>query len=354
MINPKLFAGVGTALVLGSCALLSTESRSVEIAPSPTATSRQDNLIALFVVKRDNLNQQYRGEIYPIAQYKNGRYSDASVDVTLEMRQNAKEADIVKRNAARSVLNSNPTFTAVNPQGNALSKFSVDRLGVGQFACSSLLIGRGKLLGQSNIQTMFNQLPRDRERQLSGFFNGQKFEETWRSTLAAQSVPSTVTPARLTPAHREQYRKDLIQIGTREIAKNPQAKSLQGSIALINVQVFDLDRDGKPEVYGKLRKAPARPVTSSNRSTVQSIYANVWLSYTAPQPKILASQVVPYFVPSGEVSRAYEVLGTIDANGDGKQEVLIQNNGYEAINFSLYELQGNQLKSVFTGAGYGC
>ncbi|MBD2081390.1 hypothetical protein [Leptolyngbya sp. FACHB-17] len=352
MINLKLFAGVGAALVLGSCGLLSTESRSVAIAQSPTP--RQDNLIGLFIVKRNNLNQQYRGEIYPIVQYKNGRYSDASLDVTLQMRQDAKEADIVKRNAAKSVLNSNPTFTAVNAQGNSLGKFSIDRLGVSQFACSSLLIGRGKLLGQSNVQTMFNQLPRDRERQLSGFFNGQEFDETWRSTLAAQSVPSTVTPVRSTPVQRQQYRKDLIQIGTREIAKNPQAKSVQGSVALMDMQVFDLDRDGKPEVYGKLRKAPARPVTPSNRATVQSIYANVWLGYTAPQPKILASQVVPYFVPTSEVSRAYEVLGAIDANGDGKQEVLIQNNGYESINFSVYELQGNQLKPVFTGAGYGC
>ncbi|MBD1844452.1 hypothetical protein H6F89_13825 [Cyanobacteria bacterium FACHB-63] len=352
MINLKLFAGVGTALVLGSCALLGTESRSVEIAQSPLP--RQDKLIGLFIVKRNNLNQQYRGEIYPIAQYKNGRYSDASVDVTPEMRQNAKEADIVKRNAARSVLNSRSTFTVTNTQGKSLGQFKADRLGVSQFACSSLLIGRGKLLGQSNVQTMFNQLPRDRERRSSGFFNGQEFDETWRSTLAAQSVPSAVAPVRLTSAQTAQYRKDLMQIGTREIAKNPQAKAVQGSVSLIDVQVFDLDRDGKPEVYGKLRKAPARPVTSSNRPTVQSIYANVWLGYTAPQPKILTSQVVPYFVPSGEVSRAYEVLGAIDANSDGKQEVLIQNNGYEAINFSVYELQNNQLKSVFTGAGYGC
>lgn len=365
MINLKLFAGVGTALVLGSCALLSTESRSVEIAQFPTAPSRQDNLIALFVVKRNNLNQQYRGEIYPIVRYKNGRYSDASVDVTPEMRQNAKEADIVKRNASRSVLNLRSTFTVTNAQSNSLGQFNADRLGVGQFACSSLLIGRGKLLGQSNIQTVFNQLQRDRQRQLSGFFNGQKFDETWRSTPAVQSSLSALsqqagTQVRLTQIslsrpQMERFRRDLIQIGTREIAKNPQAKSVQGSVALIDVQVFDLDRDGKPEVYGKLRKAPARPVTPSrNRPTVQSIYANVWLGYTAPQPKILASQVVPYFVPSAEVSRAYEVLGAIDANGDGKQEVLIQNNGYEAINFSLYELQGNQLKSVFTGAGYGC
>jgi hypothetical protein len=49
------------------------------------------------------------------------------------------------------------------------------------------------------------------------------------------------------------------------------------------------------------------------------------------------------------------VMQAIDLDQDGKNEVLIRNNGYEGVNFSIYQLQGNQqLKSVFTGGGYGC
>jgi hypothetical protein len=349
MNNFKLLGWIGTVLTLSSCAALQPRSD----AQAPATQPVKENLIGLFIVKRNNLNQQYRGEVYPIAKYSNGRYTDASLDVTLGMRQDSQEAEIVKRNAAKSVLNSKPTFTFAN-QNNS-GRFSVDRLGVGQFACSTLLIGRGNLVGQINAETVFNQLPRDRERQLSGFFNQQEFNETWRSTIAAQTTTPTTTQVRPTRDQLSQYRTDLLRMGTTEIAKNPQAKLVQGSVVITDVQVFDLDGDGKPEVFGKLRKAPPKPgQIPRDRPTVTSIYANIWLSYAALQPKLLASQVTPYYVPAAEVGRAYEVLGTIDANGDGKQEVLIQNNGYELINFSIYELQGNQLRSVFTGAGYGC
>ncbi|MBE9013268.1 hypothetical protein IQ250_24020 [Pseudanabaenaceae cyanobacterium LEGE 13415] len=349
MANLKRFAAISTALVLSGCTALNT------VAQTPAPKPAKNNLIGLFIVKRDNLKQQYRAEIFPIARYSNGRYTDASVDVTTQVRENSREAEIIKRNAANSILNTKPTLNAINPQGGSLGKFSVDRLEVGRFACSAVLVGRGKFTGQSDIQATFNQLPKSSETRSSGAISGREFDETWRSTIATQLTPTAFPTAfGITRPLYEQARKDLLQIGTSEIAKIPEAKSVPGSVQLIDVQVFDLDRDGKPEVYGRLRKAPSTPVKPPiDRPVVTSIYANVWLGYATPQAKVLSTQVVPYYVPS-DASKAYEVLGTIDANGDGKQEVLIQNNGYEAITFSIHELQGNQLKPVFTGAGYGC
>jgi len=354
MANLKLFAGIGTALILSGCAALNTVAQNT-VAQTPAAEPAKDNLVGLFIVKRDNLNQQYRGEIFPIARYSNGRYTDASVDVTTQVRQDSKEAEIIRRNAAKSSLNNKPTFNPINSQGSSLGQFNIDRLGVGQFACSSVLVGRGKLTGQPSIQAAFNQLPPLSERQLSGVLNGREFDETWRSTIATQLTPTAAPELKVTTVQFDQYRKDLLRVGASEIAKIKEAQAVRGSVELIDAQVFDLDRDGKPEVYGKLRKAPETPVKPPvDRAVVTSIYANVWLGYATPQAKVLSTQVVPYYVPAGGVSRAYQVLGTVDANGDGKQEVLIQNNGYEAITFSIYELQGNQLKPVFTGAGYGC
>ncbi|GAP96801.1 hypothetical protein [Leptolyngbya sp. NIES-2104] len=345
MANLKLFAGIGAALILSGCTTLNTVNT---VAQTPTVKPAKDNLIGLFIVKRNNFNQQYRGEIFPIARYSNGRYTDASTDVTLEMRQNSNQAEIVKRNAAKSVLNTKPTFNL------PLSQFSVDRLNVGQFACSSMLVGQGKLTGQSTLKTAFDQLPASSQSGSRGFSYGRKFDETWRSTIATQSAPTsgfkmqtnTIDPL-------EQFRQDLLRIGTSEIAKNSEAKSVQGSVQLIDVKVFDLDRDGQPEVFSRLRKAPTTPVKPPvDRAT--SIDANVWIKYGESQPTLLASQVVPYYVPKSDSFTMYDVLGTIDANGDGKQEVLIQNNGYELTNFSIYELQNDRLKSVFTGASYGC
>lgn len=349
MANLKLFAGVGTALILSGCAVVNT------VAQTPAVKPTKDNLIGLFIVKRNNLNQQYRGEIFPIARYGKGRYTDASTDVTLDMRQNATEAEIVKRNAAKSVLNTKPTFNL------PIGKFSVDRLNVAQFACSSMLVGQGKLTGQPSVKAAFDQLPASSERRSQGFFYDREFDETWRSTIATQTTPTPtkvgiqITGAQSASEVLEQFRKDLLRLGTSEIAKNPEAKSVQGSVQLMDLKIFDLDRDGQLEAYGRLRKVQTTPVNPQrDRAVVTSIQANVWITYAPSQPKVIASQVVPRYVPTSDSFSLYDVLGTIDANGDGKQEVLIQNNGYEATSFSIYELQNNQLKSVFTGATYGC
>lgn len=77
MKNLKFVSLVGVALALGSCAALS----SLHIANAQSKTVKP-NLVSLFLVKRNNLNQQYRGELYPIVEYSNGRYKDSSVEVT--------------------------------------------------------------------------------------------------------------------------------------------------------------------------------------------------------------------------------------------------------------------------------
>lgn len=349
MANLKLFAGIGAVLILSGCAVNT-------VAQTPAVKPAKDNLISLFIVKRNNFNQQYRGEIFPIARYSNGRYTDASTDVTLEMRENANQAEIVKRNAGKSVLNTKPTFNL------SLGQFSVDRLNIAQFACSSMLVGEGKLTGQPTLKTAFDQLPASSQTRSSGSFYGREFDETWRSTIATQTAPTStnvgmqITGGQSPSEVLEEFRKDLLRLGTSEIAKNPQAKSVQGSVQLMDMKLFDLDRrDGSFEVYGRLRKAPTTPVKPPvDRAVVTSINANIWIRYDASQVKLLASQVVPYYAPTSDSFSMYDVIGTVDANGDGKQEVLVQNNGYEVTSFSIFELQNDQLKSVFTGAEYGC
>lgn len=340
MLNLKVLAAAAIAAV-------------ALIAPQAQAQAPQSNLISLFLVKRDNLTQQYRGELYPIVQYRNGRYVNASVDVTTDAREDAKEADIVQRNAAKSVLNTNPSTALLNVRHTGkLGDFRVNQIGVGQFACTSLLIGKGQLTSQSNWQTLFNQLPKDRQDGYRGSINGKPFDETWRWTVATQNTapPATVS---FTQSQFDQYRRDLVRVGATEIAKNPAAKRVKGRPVLEEVRVFDLNRDGKPEVFGRVRLKNTA-VTRRDRGTVTNIYANVWLGYANAQPQLLSTQVVPYFSPASDLGGFYSVIGVIDANGDGKSEVLIRNNGHEGVNFSLYELQGNQLKSVFTGGGYGC
>jgi hypothetical protein len=47
------------------------------------------------------------------------------------------------------------------------------------------------------------------------------------------------------------------------------------------------------------------------------------------------------------------LVGTIDLNGDGTDEVILQNNSYESTSFSIYEYKSDRLTEVFSGAGFG-
>lgn len=51
---------------------------------------------------------------------------------------------------------------------------------------------------------------------------------------------------------------------------------------------------------------------------------------------------------------AYNLAGNLDVDGDGTEEVIVRNNGYEVSSLGIYEYQNNQLKQVFNGAGHGC
>jgi hypothetical protein len=352
MMNVKFLSLIGALLALGSSTILGSLPVASVSAQSPT----KENLIGLFLVTRNNLDQQYRGEVYPIARYANGRYTDVSVDVTPEVREDTSEAEIIKRTAAKSILKSNPTLSFLNLKGQPSGTISVNRIGIKPFACSALLVGRGKVSETANLQTVFNQLPRDREGGYQGKFNGKPIDESYRWTVAIQST-TPPAPISLTSTQSQQYRRDLARIGAAEIAKDPQAKVVTGNTVVEELQVFDLDRDGKPEIYGRIRRGvDPKTIKRPNRDDQKPVaaYAHIWLSYSTPQPKLLNRKVSPYFIPVSDIYTTYNVVTTIDGNGDGKQEVLLQNIGYEGVNFSILELQGNQLKSVFTGAGYGC
>jgi hypothetical protein len=50
----------------------------------------------------------------------------------------------------------------------------------------------------------------------------------------------------------------------------------------------------------------------------------------------------------------YRLLGTIDINGDGTDEVIVERAEYEGTSFEIYEYKNGQLNRILIGEGYGC
>lgn len=348
MNKPFSFTFTTAVVTMSAISILSSCAIGSSIAQS-NSQSAKDNTIALLFVKRNNLNQQYHAELFPIAKYSNGRYQDASLDVTPQIQENSTEAAIVKANATKSSLQPNQTFTAFTP-GSKLGEFTVNRLGVGQYACSSLLIGSSEK-SQADFVAAYNAIPRDREGKFVGFMNGKDFDETSRWSLAAQTATLPAVPQSF---DRNRYSRDISRAANTILARNAEARKVQGRTVIEEIQVYDLDRDGKPEVFATVRKG-RDPKTIQPREVGTNIpiaYVTLWLSYKTNTPTVIFSEVIPYTHPVSRIPS--NVIGTIDVNSDRIDEVIIKNNGYESTTFSIYELKGNQLKSVFTGAGYGC
>lgn len=125
---------------------------------SSIATRKQPaertNLLALFLVKRDNLTQEYRGEIYPLAFYIDDEYVDISDDVTLSIGNNLSSEQLVKNQRQQSFLNAVENYTIINEE-RQVRNFAVQQLAVSRFACSSLLVGQGQFENSQSLTEIY-------------------------------------------------------------------------------------------------------------------------------------------------------------------------------------------------------
>jgi hypothetical protein len=336
-----------------ACAPVSDLVRSIA-----TESSAQPlpNLVSLFLVKKDNLNHEFRGEVYPLALSINDRYVDVSQDLTLQVRTDSDVDRLIQLNEARSMLRAMPDFRVVN-DSTQLGRFTVDQLKVGQFACSSFLIGQGQFTGDRTLPELYRSLPDDRAGGFSGSVGNRQFDESWKWAIATSQPrlpPASKLPANLDPA---QFKPDLLAIGEPLIqqAELLPGQSVSTAATIVEkVTIYDLDRDGQPEVLGLLRKGTDQRVPPDRTAAASgvTVYASVWLSYQNNQPTLIANEIIAYQYP---VTRSpSDVIGIFDLNGDGTEEVITKENGYEAIGFSIYELKEAQLEEVFNGAQYGC
>ena len=143
VMNYQLLSRIGLLLGLATLTACQLPTDRFTNAQKPSQsdrspTTQQTNLIGLSLVKKDNLTNEYRGEIYPIALLINGRYVDVSTDVTTSVRDDLSEEVLLKTFGNQSLLSAVQNFTVLN-QGEKLGEFQVQKLGISQFACSTKL-----------------------------------------------------------------------------------------------------------------------------------------------------------------------------------------------------------------------
>jgi hypothetical protein len=342
----KHFRKIGTA-VAASIALVGS---ACSLARQSTQQTNVPNLIGIFVVTKDNLTNTYKGEVYPLALIVNDRYINVSDDVTLAVRNQSEPDRILKIEAPNSFLTAIKKF-AVTHQNQPQGTFTVDRLAVTSYVCSSLMTGQGSYQG-NDLSALFERIPESlggRFRQVTA--GAQPFDETRRFAIATSQAPSTAGST-IPQADPEKYRQDLVAKANDLFSQDPRVKDLPGETTVENLSVVDLNRDGVPEVLGSVIKKVAANSDAARQQarTGKQAAATLWLTYDRSQPVVLSSDIRQQ-VDARSLS---ELVGTLDLDGDGIEEAILQDKGYESTSFSIYEYKNNQLTQVFSGAGFGC
>jgi hypothetical protein len=334
--------------ILTACEFPFAESASSQ-ADNLARKQGSANLVALFLVKKDNLRNQFRGEIYPIALSLNGSYVDVSNDVTREVRENFQENRLLEVMRQHSFLSAVKNFVIIN-QGQKLGDFKVNNLALSQFACSSMITGQGDFASETSLPQLYTVLPAKQSGGFKGSIGNKQFDESWRWTIATSRYRDDQPTARKqTPEAEIRYQQDLITSAKTLMAQSPevQKQSVIGPEVLEQSSVQDLNHDGSPEVFGIVRKGD--PKNSGRNNAIA--YTNLWLDYSNGQPRVLSSELQ---MNTLSAKPPYTLVDILDINGDGVDEVIVQNNGYESVSFSILEYNNNQLQPVFSGAGYGC
>lgn len=318
-------------------------------------TKQQNNLIGLAYVIKDNTNQQLRGEVYPIALYRNGSYVDVSNNITEKVRKvlvnnNSEKYTLSENDRKKSLLNATENFTVVSNSGK-IGNITVDNLEVAQLSCSYFVAGK-ILPNQQSLSQIFSQIPSEKSDNVISDFQGNKIDETWRSAIAIENYnPVYAKKTKPSQTDLNRYKQDLLAKAKTIISKSPEAQNIEVSPETVveEVSVFDLDNDGNAEVFGKVRKGKEN---KPSQKPSPYIYANLWFNYSNGQPQVISSEVKPNSL--GNKLFDYEIYAAVDVNGDSIQEVIVKDINYESITFSIYEYEKNQLKEVFNGFNYGC
>jgi hypothetical protein len=312
---------------------------------------KKDNLFSLFYVRKDNLTGELISEIYPIALLYRGRYYDASIDVN----------DHVAGKPNKESYLANFKHFFIFDEEKKLDEFAVAEVTPSQFMCSNILTGKGGLKDSASLSDIFDQMSASKSSQSKGYDSNKDFDFSLKWTLAVSKIKK-VPALSIVPTDKDidRYKADLINIGTPLLSAyvSDDDNGLNNDLTIERISAFDLDHDGKPEVFAKTKKIVRKKVTitqgteEKEECSNDTVYLNLWLTYKKGSPQVILNLLS--YEREGSWGSGYDLVGTIDINGDGIEEVVIRNSGWEFVEFEIYEYRNDKLERVFHGAGFGC
>lgn len=312
--------------------------------------SSDDNLIALFYIRKDNLKNTMEGEIYPIAFYSKGKYTDASV---------GGEDAVPEKKARESVLNTMRTFNIIS-KGKTAGRFQVDSAAPGEFMCLKILTGRGKTTNAGQLNTIFNAIEHPDVSHSKSFENKKNIDYTLKWTLAATRISKKpAATVNLPEGDIKRNQADTLRIGKSLLEQyRSVVAGNEDKVVLDRFSSFDLDHDGKPEVSAKFKKQIKAKAKVSmgekgwEEDSNDTVYLNLWLTYKTGTPETILSLIS--HEREGSWGKGHDLIGTLDVNGDGVEEVVMRSSSWEVVDFEIYEYRKGRLERVFIGAGFGC
>jgi hypothetical protein len=158
----------------------------------------------------------------------------------------------------------------------------------------------------------------------------------------------------------ERYKADLITAGSLLLANYVSDDSTEADRGLVldKLSVIDLDHDGQPEVSATLKKTIRKKVNALLRTdgtdeySNDTAYLNLWVTYKDGSPQVILSRVS--YEREASWGSGADLVGTLDVDGDGIEEVILRVSGWEVVEFEIYAYRDSKLVRIFHGAGFGC
>ncbi len=288
--------------------------------------------------------EEVTGEVFPIAAYADGSYSD----VLLAPQNNEDETPLAQLRE----------FTLYTNE-QALARFLVKEVTEVSYGCGNAIVGVGDLMGVESFEELESlhqgalvsaRLVTDASRIQDGFsrivtMNGELHQPPKLNTT--QEIEESIV------------KKDLLGVASPILFATTFTLCHETSRELPQVMEMyrvDLDHDGSYEYCGMVKQEITGIDKHPNGSTYEvnlSCTALVWLSYEEGLPNTLLI-IGPDEDEIGLTRSFHRFIDAIDINRDGNSEVILEGIGYEWGWYEIYELDGRNLRKVFNGAVFGC